>query len=328
MRRCTRRCGGTRRCCGSSRPSMTSRPCGSGRWRRCSHPAKRADLILGLQRSEPRAGALEPLEAALRDCSLLHPKWTQRVVANGRAGATVAPRLQPLHDRIDDLEPVLRVRDAVGGLPAELGHAMRTLLQRGADAKGGLASLERGILVATLRRRLRDAPELVRIDPASPRTADGAIPRAAGPEARTRPRCDPSPLGRQAEGTPAREHRHAAERRRVELEKPPVHPRPTGDAAATGRPLRRADRRRRPAVRHAAGLARQPRDRRAGAPPRAAVRRGHLRRGEPAPPRGIAAGVDAGPSRRDRGRPEAAPADTVLRGGGHHQRRGRDRNRR
>lgn len=119
-----------------------------------------ASLLGGLRASLVRAEALEALETSLSACRVA----SRETLAQGRAGQAVAETWAALLDRLPQLEAVLRIRDAVASLPAELSTALQHRLLAGCDPDAGWDSLVHRVAYAEMGRRMAASPDLLRVD--------------------------------------------------------------------------------------------------------------------------------------------------------------------
>jgi hypothetical protein len=123
-----------------------------------------ATFLDGLRKSSARAAALATLETAMASARLFDGGWLAAVSKKLRAGQAGAAFLSSLAERVDTLEGVLRVREALAGLPALLRPAAEGLVKQSAGPEEGLRVLRRDVLAAEITRRLRAAPQLQSVD--------------------------------------------------------------------------------------------------------------------------------------------------------------------
>jgi hypothetical protein len=123
-----------------------------------------ATFLDGLRKSPQRAAALAKLEGALSGTRLFENGWLGAVSKKLRAGHAGGAFLAGIAERIDTLEGVLRVREALAALPASLRPAADALVKQSADAGEGLGVLRREVLAAEITRRLRAEPQLQAVD--------------------------------------------------------------------------------------------------------------------------------------------------------------------
>lgn len=124
----------------------------------------RAALLDGLERSPARAEALEALEQSMRASDLFDPTWMTQAFTQLREGKQAGETLTQLEQRFDSLESVLRVHDAVAQMPENLAKNVRAALFSDLKPDEAVAALYRSVLSGELRRRLKDTPELNRLD--------------------------------------------------------------------------------------------------------------------------------------------------------------------
>jgi hypothetical protein len=123
-----------------------------------------AAFVDGLRKSPARAAALVKVEAAMASARLFDGGWLAAVSKKLRGGQAGAVFLSSLAERVDTLEGVLRVREALAGLPAPLRPAAEALVKQSADSDEGLRVLRREVLAAEITRRLRAEPQLQSAD--------------------------------------------------------------------------------------------------------------------------------------------------------------------
>jgi hypothetical protein len=121
-------------------------------------------IIKALSDSPKRAMALVKLEEALAGSFLFDLKWLSELLTDVRAGGEASFTVQSLANRMDSLEGVLRVREALSLLPEALAAAARTLLDAGSNAEAGYSAVRRVVLSGEISRRLRAEPNLQNVD--------------------------------------------------------------------------------------------------------------------------------------------------------------------
>ncbi|MEM7578075.1 MAG: AAA domain-containing protein [Planctomycetota bacterium] len=163
---------------------------------------QRAALITGLEQSPARSTALQQLESTLRKSQRFADDWMQHTTAAFRAytgvpasagtenrektshlGKPALPTLQRLHEKFDDLETVLRIRDALASMPQQLREATANLLEAAVPSDQGAAALTKRIIEHALTARVAADPTLARLDPEA---IDHAFARYAELEAERR----------------------------------------------------------------------------------------------------------------------------------------------
>jgi len=127
-------------------------------------PRERATLLDGLERSPAHARSLAALERSSASFDLFSPAWRAELQRGLRAGRRPGDLFTRLEERLGDLEPLLRVRAGLRGLPDDLRAAVETLLAEGLPSAPGLALLTRQALGSVLQARLAADPLLVRLD--------------------------------------------------------------------------------------------------------------------------------------------------------------------
>ncbi len=140
-------------------------------------------LLEGLHRSPPRAAAITALMESLSGLGLLAPTWLEPAEASLRAGGPARPTLEKMESRFDDIEAVLRVKDAKERLPTALQDGVARVLAAALDPGDGLGVLERCVLAREIEARVTGDEELLRLDGARIRDA---LRRYAEEEARKR----------------------------------------------------------------------------------------------------------------------------------------------
>jgi hypothetical protein len=143
----------------------------------------RAVLMEGLTRSAARADALITLEQTLDASQLFSQSWRQQSYASWRRGDRCGETMGALQQRVDELEAVLRVREAIEQSPEHLRKALTALIDQGASPAEGWCSLQKALVSRLLRDRLGSSPELARLDPAQ---VDHSVQRIAELEGKKR----------------------------------------------------------------------------------------------------------------------------------------------
>ena len=123
-----------------------------------------ATFLDGLRKSPARAAALVKLEGALAGARLFETQWLAAVSKQLRAGHAATAFLTTLAERVDTLEGVLRVREAMAALPPSLRRAAEGLVKQSGEPDEGLIVLRREVLAAEITRGLRAAPHLQSVD--------------------------------------------------------------------------------------------------------------------------------------------------------------------
>ncbi|MGE0607301.1 MAG: AAA domain-containing protein, partial [Pirellulales bacterium] len=123
-----------------------------------------AGVVAGLQQSAARAGALDALADRLLASHLFAAASLQAMLAAGDRGAALVTTLESLAEKLDTLEGVLRVRQAVEALPNELRPAVQSLLDRSSDPQAAAEALHKGALSAEISARILTSPELQLLD--------------------------------------------------------------------------------------------------------------------------------------------------------------------
>lgn len=118
----------------------------------------------GLDRSGPRAQALQALESAMADEPLLDVAWQTRINTAHRKAAAAAPTLQALVQGFNDADPALRLLADWHSLPGTLKGACDDLLNQGIDSETAFATLSKRVLGHEIRATLAADPELLRTD--------------------------------------------------------------------------------------------------------------------------------------------------------------------
>ena len=127
-------------------------------------PSTAAALLDGLRKSEARAAALKQLEDALAATRLIDARWLADFSSRIRAGDEALPKVDPLNDRLDTLESVLRIREALPSLPSSLRTAAEQSLRQGLAADDALRAMRRTMLAGHITSALRANPNLQAID--------------------------------------------------------------------------------------------------------------------------------------------------------------------
>lgn len=123
-----------------------------------ANPVRAAAMVEDLRRSAARAKAIVSLIESLKDSSLFAPQWIAAIEAKLRLGREATAEMTPLVERLPQLEGVLRTREAIGHLPADV----RSLVESAPDAT--LAMLRKAVLQAEIKRRLETDAALRAID--------------------------------------------------------------------------------------------------------------------------------------------------------------------
>jgi hypothetical protein len=123
-----------------------------------------ARLIDGLHKSALRAEALAQFDATLAQSGLFDADWRTALIAKLRNGETVTAEFVALQQTFDTLEDVLRLRQALGKLPATLNAAVQTTLAASAAPHDAVSLLHKAALSNEISRRLRNDPALAAVD--------------------------------------------------------------------------------------------------------------------------------------------------------------------
>ncbi len=129
-----------------------------------AQPTTTGGFIGGLRKSPARADALVKLEDALGLSRLFSAPWLTLVGDPLRVGKSASRHLGELAQRVDTLEGVLRVRQALAELPETLRPAVQQGVMASWGAEEGLNALRRETLAAEIGRRLRADTHLQGID--------------------------------------------------------------------------------------------------------------------------------------------------------------------
>lgn len=121
-------------------------------------------LIDGLERSSNRASALSLLETRFKDFGHFDENWLTHALASAMAGRHVHTAVATLAKRLDTLESVLRVREALAGLPVPVQTSVQSLIQHQLPAKAAMLTLQKAMIEAELLRRLESASSLHEMD--------------------------------------------------------------------------------------------------------------------------------------------------------------------
>ncbi|MEM8934532.1 MAG: hypothetical protein AAGE94_25285, partial [Acidobacteriota bacterium] len=120
--------------------------------------------VLGLRASRRRAEAIEAFTTTAEASRLLSPGYLDRLADAARAGERVLPRVESLAAQRRHLEDVHRLLADLGGLPAPLAAAARSLVDRGDAPDEALQALEHRALADDLRALVADRPALAELD--------------------------------------------------------------------------------------------------------------------------------------------------------------------
>jgi hypothetical protein len=123
-------------------------------------PAAVQELIEGLQRSPARATAISALLDCIRDADLLRPESQKKLTASALAGKPLAGVLVPMSERIDTLENVIRVGQALHEQPPAMKASVKALAKAGLDSDQAIDALRKAVLAGEIGRRLHDHPHL------------------------------------------------------------------------------------------------------------------------------------------------------------------------
>ena len=127
-------------------------------------PAAAAPFLHGLRASAPRATALVTLESSLAATKLLDPAWLVDFNGARRANSPAGPTVTALSDRLDTLEPILRIRQTLAQFPPPLRTIAEQLLAQSLPPDAAIAALRRSVLAAEIQRRLSSDPRLQSAD--------------------------------------------------------------------------------------------------------------------------------------------------------------------
>ncbi|HYE60909.1 MAG TPA: AAA domain-containing protein [Phycisphaerales bacterium] len=123
------------------------------------------ELLEGLRLAGARAKALGVMEEAASGTAMFSGEWLTGSVATFRGGAAAEPTFSALLASLRTLEDVLRIREALAGLPKPLSAATESLIAASTDPVAGIRALEREVTSAEITRRLADNPKLQSLDP-------------------------------------------------------------------------------------------------------------------------------------------------------------------
>lgn len=123
-----------------------------------------APLVVQLRLSAGRADAIAQLEASLTATQLLTSSALTELSAEWRANAAAEPVCRRFADFADTLDPAVRLNDRLRSLPAPLRAALEDTATRGLPWEVTEPGLHAAALARELRQRLRDNPELARMD--------------------------------------------------------------------------------------------------------------------------------------------------------------------
>lgn len=126
-------------------------------------PAANEALLVGLERSAPRAAALLALEEATAHAGLFDHAWLASFHHAARRGDETLPTLRALDETLDTLEGVLRAREMLAALPDPLRSAVTRLLG-GPDAPGAINGLRKAVLARDISHRLATDRALQSVD--------------------------------------------------------------------------------------------------------------------------------------------------------------------
>lgn len=123
-----------------------------------------ATLAEGLDKSRPRAAAIDALQTAIADAALFAPAWRASIDERLHAGETLADDFNDLSNRLDTLEDVLRVGESVAGLPGSLATDLPKILDHALNAHDARAVLEKKVLEVEIASAIRSNTRLRSID--------------------------------------------------------------------------------------------------------------------------------------------------------------------
>lgn len=129
-------------------------------------PSRREAILSGMCRSIARAAAIDTLQRKVEACGLFVTEWRQQVERSLRQTQAVAPQFTALEIALSSLELVLRVRDGLSSLPANMASAIRVLLSHSATPEDVISALRRGILESEITNHIRRTPQLTNLDAA------------------------------------------------------------------------------------------------------------------------------------------------------------------
>jgi hypothetical protein len=119
-----------------------------------------ADLLWGLRASPKRASSLEALEAAVTSSGLIALAWATAAAGRWRNAEPAAPTADALSGRLPTLEGVLRVREGVNTIRAELRPQIIRLLEAGAADDAGIDALLLATTTGRVAAIIESSPKL------------------------------------------------------------------------------------------------------------------------------------------------------------------------
>ncbi|MDB5323788.1 MAG: hypothetical protein JWN40_5419 [Phycisphaerales bacterium] len=122
------------------------------------------DLTQGLRASPPRAAAIQSLTDSLTASRLFAKEWLAQFDTILRNGGVAHPTIEPLSNRVADVESILRIRAALAKLPAGVRDALAHLAKEPLDPPAAAGALRKAALAAEITRRLAADPRLQNID--------------------------------------------------------------------------------------------------------------------------------------------------------------------
>jgi len=120
--------------------------------------------IHGLKKSSARCDAIERLCTVATETRLFNPEWLGRIQRKLCEGAVAGPAFSLFAKELPSLENVLRVREGLAALSAQLSMAVGLVVTKGIDAERGVPILRRAALANAITDRLRNETQLHGMD--------------------------------------------------------------------------------------------------------------------------------------------------------------------
>lgn len=127
-------------------------------------PQTAGPFISGLRKSPARAAALEKLETVATQCKLFAAPWLAMTFTTTRAGEGALPMFEPLAQRVDTLEGVLRTTKGLAELPPPIHGAVSKLVLGAIAPDRAMTLLYRESTAGEITRRIGGDPTLQAFD--------------------------------------------------------------------------------------------------------------------------------------------------------------------
>ncbi|MBX3378063.1 MAG: DUF4011 domain-containing protein [Phycisphaeraceae bacterium] len=119
-----------------------------------------SNLLWGLRASPRRAASLQELERLCAASALFGHAWLKHATTGWRAGEAAMPTMESLSARLPTLESVLRIRERLSGMRADVRAPLESFLKAGVDPEPALQSLYHAAASAQVASLIEANPKL------------------------------------------------------------------------------------------------------------------------------------------------------------------------